>query len=363
MSDSNQRKIIHIDCDCFYAAVEVRDNPSLKGLPIVVGGSPDGRGVVATASYEARKFGVRSAISSAQALKLCPQLVFLKPRMEAYREASQQIHKIFADYTDLIEPLSLDEAYLDVSECTLHRGSATLIAEEIRKRVEQTVNITVSAGVAPNKFLAKVASDWNKPNGICVITPDQVSDFVANLPVGKVHGVGKVTQAKMAKLGIETCGQLREFSLIELVEQFGSFGQRLHHLARGEDHRPVKNERRRKSLSVEHTYDQDLTSFEQVKASVPTLLDELNHRLSRRLNDDYLINKYVVKVKFNDFVQTTYETSLDHPVTVAGSEQEYIELLEVAYHRRDKPLRLLGLGVGLKDLKDSNELTQLKLFS
>jgi len=359
----SSRKIIHVDCDCFYAAVEVRDNPTLANLPIVVGGSPSGRGVVATASYEARKFGVRSAMSSHQAMKLCPQVQFIKPRMDAYREASEQIHRIFADYTDLIEPLSLDEAYLDVSDCSLHKGSATRMAEEIRQRVEQTVGITVSAGVAPNKFLAKVASDWNKPNGLCVVTPDKVDEFVQQLPVARVHGVGKVTQKKMASLGIETCGQLRDFSLIELVEKFGSFGQRLHNLCRGIDDRPVKNERRRKSLSVEHTYEQDLLDFSQIKTAVPKLLAELNRRLAKRLADDYLINKYVVKVKFNDFVQTTYETSLEQPVKAAGSEADYIELLNVAYHRRDKPVRLLGIGVGLKDLRDSEDLTQMELFS
>ena len=360
---SSLRKIIHVDCDCFYAAVEVRDNPALANLPIVVGGSPTGRGVVATASYEARKFGVRSAMSSHQAMKLCPQVQFIKPRMDAYREASEQIHRIFADYTDLIEPLSLDEAYLDVSDCSLHKGSATRMAEEIRQRVEQTVGITVSAGVAPNKFLAKVASDWNKPNGLCVVTPDQVDEFVQQLPVARVHGVGKVTQKKMANLGIETCGQLRDFSLIELVEKFGSFGQRLHNLCRGIDDRPVKNERRRKSLSVEHTYEQDLTDFSQIKTAVPKLLEELNRRLEKRLADDYLINKFVVKVKFNDFVQTTYETSLEQPVKAAGAEADYVELLNVAYHRRDKPVRLLGIGVGLKDLRDSEDLTQMELFS
>lgn len=363
MSEISLRKIIHIDCDCFYAAVEVRDDPSLANMPIVVGGNPNGRGVVATASYEARHFGVRSAMSSAQALKLCPTLIFLKPRMEAYREASEQIHRIFADYTDLIEPLSLDEAYLDVSACQHHKGSATLIAEDIRRRVAQQVGITVSAGVAPNKFLAKVASDWNKPNGLCVITPEHVDEFVAQLPVSRVHGVGKVTQTKMKQWGIETCGQLRGYSLIELVDKFGSFGQRLYHLARGFDDRAVKKERRRKTLSVEHTYDQDLHSFEQIKAAVPELLASLNRRLAKRVDDDYLVNKYVVKVKFNDFVQTTYETRLDQLERSAGSEQAYLELLNVAYHRRDKPVRLLGLGVGLKDMKDSEELVQMDLFS
>ncbi len=199
------RKIIHVDCDCFYAAIEMRDDPRLAGRPMAVGGSPERRGVIATCNYEARAYGVRSAMSSRHALKLCPDLLIVKPRFEAYREASREIHAIFRDYTELIEPLSLDEAYLDVSDSQWYSGSATRIAEDIRRRVARTLHITVSAGVAPNKFLAKIASDWRKPNGLFVITPGEVEAFVAALPVARLHGVGKVTADKLARLGIETC--------------------------------------------------------------------------------------------------------------------------------------------------------------
>ena len=202
------RKIIHIDADCFYAAVEVRDNPALKGKPIAVGGSATRRGVVATASYEARKFGVHSAMASATALKRCPGLILIPGRMAVYREASRQMQEIYVDYADLVEPLSLDEAFLDVSQSPHCRGSATLIAEEIRQRIFDRVGITVSAGIAPNKFLAKVASDWNKPNGQFVVTPDRVADFLSELPVRKIWGVGKVTAQRLEKQGIKTCADV-----------------------------------------------------------------------------------------------------------------------------------------------------------
>src|SRR5690606_32725826 len=211
-----QRKIIHIDCDCFYAAIEMRDDPRLAGRPLAVGGAADRRGVIATCNYEARAWGVRSAMPTGQALKLCPDLLVVKPRMDAYKAASREIHAIFRDYTELIEPLSLDEAYLDVSDSP----SATRIAQEIRRRVSQQLHITVSAGVAPNKFLAKIASDWRKPNGLFVITPEQVEEFVAALPVSKLHGVGKVTADKLGRLGIVTCLDLREWSKLALAREF-----------------------------------------------------------------------------------------------------------------------------------------------
>ncbi|MGB1271405.1 MAG: DNA polymerase IV, partial [Endozoicomonas sp.] len=230
-----QRKIIHIDFDAFFASIEIRDNPRLSGRPVAVGGASDRRGVIATCNYEARRFGVHSAMASAQALRLCPELKIIPPRFSVYKEASEKAHAIFRKYTDFIEPLSLDEAYLDVSSTSLCQGSATLMADEIRQEIRDQLQVTVSAGVAPNKFLAKIASDWNKPDGLFVITPDQVDHFIFELPVRKIHGVGKVTAGKLHKKGIETCGQLRQYSLPELSRWFGSFGERLWELSRGMD--------------------------------------------------------------------------------------------------------------------------------
>lgn len=350
-----QRKIIHVDCDCFYAAIEMRDDPSLAAKPLAVGGAADHRGVIATCNYEARAYGVRSAMSSRHALKLCPDLTIVKPRMEAYKEASREIQTIFRDYTDLIEPLSLDEAYLDVSDAGHFSGSATRIAQDIRRRVSNQLHITVSAGVAPNKFLAKIASDWKKPNGLFVITPDQVEDFVAVLPVSKLHGVGKVTADKLGRLGIVSCTDLRDWNKLALVREFGSFGERLWNLARGIDDRPVQNDSRRQSVSVENTYDTDLPDLASCLAKLPDLLETLAGRMSR-IGDSYRAGKPFVKVKFHDFTQTTLEQS------GAGRDLDsYEQLLTQAFARGAKPVRLLGIGVRLLDLRGAHE--QLELFS
>jgi len=349
-----QRKIIHVDCDCFYAAIEMRDNPSLAGKPMAVGGSADRRGVIATCNYEARAFGVRSAMSSRHALSLCPDLVIVKPRMDAYKEASKDIQAIFRDYTDLIEPLSLDEAYLDVSDSPHFAGSATRIAQDIRRRVSKQLHITVSAGVAPNKFLAKIASDWKKPNGLFVITPDQVEDFVAGLPVNKLHGVGKVTADKLGRLGIADCLQLREWGKLALVREFGSFGERLWGLARGIDERLVHNDSRRQSVSVENTYDVDLPDLASCLEKLPELMETLAGRIAR-LDSSYRPGKPFVKVKFHDFTQTTLEQA------GAGRDLEgYRQLLSQAFARGERPVRLLGIGVRLQDLRGGHE--QLELF-
>ncbi|WP_191485401.1 DNA polymerase IV [Pseudomonas sp. FEN] len=349
-----QRKIIHVDCDCFYAAIEMRDNPSLAGKPMAVGGSADRRGVIATCNYEARAFGVRSAMSSRHALSLCPDLLIVKPRMDAYKEASKDIQAIFRDYTDLIEPLSLDEAYLDVSDSPHFAGSATRIAQDIRRRVSKQLHITVSAGVAPNKFLAKIASDWKKPNGLFVITPDQVEDFVAGLPVNKLHGVGKVTADKLGRLGIVDCRQLREWDKLALVREFGSFGERLWGLARGIDERLVQNDNRRQSVSVENTYDADLPDLASCLEKLPELMETLAGRIAR-LDSSYRPGKPFVKVKFHDFTQTTLEQA------GAGRDLEsYRQLLSQAFARGERPVRLLGIGVRLRDLRGGHE--QLELF-
>ncbi len=348
------RKIIHIDCDCFYAALEMRDDPRLRGKPLAVGGAPDKRGVVATCNYEARAFGIRSAMAMRTALRLCPELTVVRPRFDVYRAVSKQIQTIFRDYTDLIEPLSLDEAYLDVSHSPHFSGSATLIAEEIRQRVAQELNITVSAGVAPNKFLAKIASDWRKPDGLFVIVPGRVDVFVAALPVSKLHGVGKATGAKLAGMGIVTCADLREKNQLELVREFGSFGERLWKLAHGIDERPVEADRRRQSVSVEQTYERDLPDLTACLQALPPLLDKLETRI-QRLDASYRPDKPFVKLKFHDFTQTTLEQ--------AGAERSvnsYRQLLTQAFARGNRPVRLIGVGARLLDLREDHE--QLHLF-
>lgn len=350
------RKIIHIDADCFFAAIEMRDNPELRNRPMAVGGSPFKRGVISTCNYEARKFGVHSAMPSATAMRACPQLIIVSHNMHKYREASQVMRGIFQDYTDLIEPLSLDEAFLDVTGCDRLQGSATLIAEEIRARVVSGLGITVSAGVAPNKFIAKVASDWQKPDGLTVVAPAAVDEFVRQLPVGRIYGVGKVTADKMHRLGIRTCGDLRCYSAVELTEAFGSFGPRLYELCRGVDERPVRTSRRRKSLSVEHTFEQDLISLEHCLQQLPELLVQLQERL-QRLDDDYLVVKGFVKVKFDDFTATTLERA-----GTRAQLEDYHQLLEEAFARGARPVRLLGLGVRFVDLKRDQAAQQLDFF-
>ena len=342
------RKIIHIDADCFYAAVEIRDNPTLKGKPLAVGGSATRRGVIATASYEARKFGVHSAMASATAIKRCPQLILIPGRMSVYREASRRMHEIFTDYTDLIEPLSLDEAFLDVSVCPRCRGSATLIAQEIRQRIAQTIGITVSAGIAPNKFIAKIASDMNKPDGQYVVTPQQVDDFLLQLPVSRIWGVGKVTAQRLEKKGIKTCADVRAHDIFQFVQQFGQFGEHIHRLAHGIDDRPVVSEWRRKSVSVENTYDEDLPDLQSCLQKLPALIDSLQPRL-QRLDADYRIQNCFLKMKFFDFNQTTVERQQTVP-----NIDDYAMLCEEAWLRAEVPVRLLGLGVRLIDLTDDS---------
>lgn len=331
----------------------MRDDVRLRGRPLAVGGRADQRGVLATCNYEARAYGLRSAMPTATALRLCPELVVLAPSMEKYRDASRQILAIYRDYTEAVEPLSLDEAYLDVSHVSHHKGSATLIAQEIRARIAQTVGITASAGVAPNKFLAKIASDWNKPDGLFVILPAQVQDFVAALPVARLFGVGKVTAAKLHALGIQTCHDLLRWSLPDLLQQFGKLGNSLYQLCRGIDRREVHAYSERKSVSVEETYTLDLPDLTACLAELPALYDALTTRMQRAGAQD-CIQKLYVKIRFADFHQTTAEcrgTLLDRQV--------FAQLLETAYLRAGQPVRLLGLGTRLADLQLEQ---QLQLF-
>lgn len=357
MSDASpQRKIIHCDCDCFFAAVEIRDDPALAGLAVAVGGSPERRGVITTCNYPARSYGVHSAMPSAQARRLCPGLIIIPPDFPRYREVSQQTRRIFHDYTDLVEPLSLDEAFLDVSAAEACHGSATLIAREIRRRVRAETGITVSAGVAPNKFLAKIASDWNKPDGEFVVLPAQVDAFVAALPVRRIWGVGKATADRLRAMGVESCSDLRELPLFELMRQFGRFGQRMYELSRGIDERPVVPNQRRKSLSVERTFSDDLHGHVACARQMAELLLALRSRL-RRVSDDYIVTKVFVKLKFADFRVTTVECVARPP-----EPQQVDALLAGALQRSELAVRLIGVGVRFVDLREEGEPEQLDLF-
>ncbi|WP_092022062.1 DNA polymerase IV [Marinobacter zhejiangensis] len=353
---TEQRKIIHVDCDCFYAAVEMLDDPSLREVPIAVGGD-GGRGVVTTCNYRARAFGVRSAMPAGEARRLCPGLVFVPLNMARYREVSAQIMAIFRELTEMVEPLSLDEAFLDVSEVTSFHGSATLMARALRERVRQEVGITVSAGVAPNKFLAKIASDWEKPDGLFVIRPDEVLDFVRELPVEKLFGVGVVTARKLHDMGVATCGDLREQRPECLVERFGRQGYRLHQMAMGEDDRPVVVSRDVKSLSVERTFSQDLPDKAACVAVIGELMQELERRLARK-GVTKPIHKLFVKVRYSDFSTHTLErvrAQLEAP----GSE-DFLPLIDELIKDPERPVRLLGLGVRFRD--DRSPIQQLRLF-
>lgn len=352
------RKIIHCDCDCFFAAIEMRDDPLLRGRPMAVGGSTDRRGVISTCNYEARAYGVHSAMPTAVAKRLCQDLIVVPHSMAKYREAAQQIRDIFYDYSELVEPLSLDEAFIDVTASEQCRGSATLMAQEIMLRVQELVGITISAGVAPNKFLAKIGSDWNKPNGLCVITPPQVDAFVAQLPVNKIFGVGKVTAAKLKGLGIQRCRDLHRYTVYELVEHFGSFGLRLFDLSRGSDNRPVKPTRERKSLSVEHTYESDLVDIKGCVGHLPDLYAQLNGRLES-LAGQYGVAKQFVKLKFSNFQSTTMECVARGTPRISV----YNDLFKQSFSRGDGlPVRLLGIGVRFQDVSQHGGM-QLPLFS
>ena len=356
IASTAQRKIIHCDCDCFFAAVEMRDDVALVGLPVAVGGA-ERRGVVAACNYEAREFGVHSAMPMGQAMRLCPNLVVVPPNFEKYRDISLQIRKVFFDYTDHVEPLSLDEAFLDVTGSEQCGGSATLMAREIKIRIRKEVGITVSAGAAPNKFLAKIASDWEKPDGLFVITPTQVDEFVRKLPVGKIFGVGQATEKKLNALGVTHCDDLREITLPVLVERFGAMGKRLYELSRGIDHREVKSDRRRKSLSVEHTYLDDLAALPDCLQELSSLHEKFVARLAR-VDSSYQVGRQFMKLRFNDFTTTTIERNFS-----AGPVLDsYKTLCEEAWQRGKRPVRLIGLGVRFDDVVESIDATQTELF-
>ncbi|RXJ73102.1 DNA polymerase IV [Veronia nyctiphanis] len=336
------KKIVHIDMDCFYAAVEMRDDPSLESIPLAIGGSEKRRGVISTCNYIARKHGVRSAMATAHALRLCPNLTVIRGNMMKYKEVSQHIREIFSRYTDKIEPLSLDEAYLDVTDSELYQGSATLIAEAIRADIARELRLTASAGVGPVKFVAKVASDINKPDGICVIPPNAVDDFVKTLPLEKIPGVGKVTLTKLHKLGLYTGSDVQQFDKAELIQRFGKFGHSLWKRSHGVDDREVETHRERKSVGVERTLAADVKTEAQCLEVLESLYTELEKRLCPVLADRK-INRQGVKLKFSDFQQTTVEHRQDQ-----FNKTAYPLLLKEALERQQgRGIRLIGLTVGL----------------
>jgi len=334
------RKIIHVDMDAFYASVEQRDDPSLKDKPVAVGGQH--RGVVMAASYEARKYGVRSAMPSVTAKRRCPELIFVKTRFDVYRAVSQQIRAIFLDYTDLVEPLSLDEAYLDVTEDRHGLGSARAIAEDIRRRIREETGLTASAGVSYCKFIAKLASDHRKPDGLCVITPEKGPDFVASLPVARFHGVGPVTAKKMEQLGIVTGADLKDWSLPALEAKFGSSGRWYWRICRGIDDREVKPDRPYKSVSAERTFDEDLSDPERLSAELERIAGYAWDRVGRA---EVVGRTVTLKVKFGDFTIITRSKSFGSPVPGREVFAATGQALLATLHPLPRGIRLLGLGL------------------
>ena len=350
------RKIIHVDMDAFYASVEQRDDPSLKGKPVAVGGGH--RGVVTAASYEARKFGVRSAMPSVTARRLCPELIFVKPHFDVYRAVSHQIRAIFDDYTGLVEPLSLDEAYLDVTEDRRNLGSARAIAEDIRRRIREETGLTASAGVSYCKFIAKLASDHRKPDGLCVITPEKGPDFVASLPVARFHGVGPVTARKMERLGILTGTDLRDWSVPALQAHFGSSADWYWRICRGIDEREVKPDRPYKSVSAERTFDEDLRDADRLAAELERIAGFAWDRVERA---EVIGRTVTLKVKFGDFTLITRSRSFAAPVPDIEAFREAGLALLAALHPLPKGIRLLGLGLHNLCESGQNEPAQLGL--
>lgn len=354
------RKIIHIDMDAFFASVEQRDHPELRGRPVVVGGKPNSRGVVAAASYEARKFGIRSAMPSAQAAKLCPQAVFVRGDFAVYRQVSEQVRSIFKEYTEVIEPLSIDEAFLDVTGVTLLGGSATRLAEHIRMQVYEQTQLTASAGISYNKFLAKTASDLNKPNGQYVITPEQGEDFVAQLPIGQFYGVGKATEAKMRRHGIHNGADLRSHSKEWLAARFGKSAEYYYNISRGIDHRPVRTHRKRKSVGAETTLAENTLSLD---AMCSVLEQRLEKVLAQVKAKGWWARTLTVKVKYADFKQVTRAHSFAEAHLDGEKFQALLLPLLKATEAGRKPVRLLGVTLsGFEKTPPTQAIQQLDLF-
>ena len=340
-NERGARRILHCDMDCFYAAVHMRDDPSLRGRPVVIGGSPEGRGVVAAASYEARAYGIRSATPAARAVRLCPQVVFIKPEFPRYRSESRLVFAIFREFTDIVQPVSIDEAFLDVSDRLDRWGSATEVARAIRRRVREDRGLTVSIGVAPNRLVAKIASDRDKPDGLTVVPPARVQAFLDPLPVRSLPGVGPATEKRLRRLGLETIADLRAVPLDRLEKSFGRHGGTLYRYSRGRDERPVRIHRRRKSLSAERTYAADLTTVAEMDAE----LDRLAERVARGLaKQGFGARTVVVKVRYGDFTTLTRSHTLVAPVADAPQIAATARWLLRRTEAGRRPVRLLGVG-------------------
>ena len=353
----NQRKIIHIDMDAFYASIEQRDNPSLKGKPVIVGGSPESRGVVATCSYEAREYGIHSAMPCKTAYKRCPYAIFVRPRFEVYKQVSYEIRQIFHKYTDLVEPLSFDEAFLDVTENKMNIKYATQVAKMIKKEIYETTGLTASAGVSYNKFLAKLASDYNKPNGLTVITQDNAQEFLDNLPIKKFFGIGKVTQKTLKGLGIESGYDLRQLDVNELEGIFKNRGYLFYQLARGIDYREVQPHRERKSIGAETTLSENLDIEDE---KLINILDELCEEVADRAS--YLNKKgktVVLKIKYGDFTQITRSLSMNNPISSHDDIRTNIYNLFKNIEHNHQGIRLIG--VTLSNLINE-KVTNISLF-
>ena len=341
MSEEILRRILHADMDCFYAAVHVRDDPSLAGKPVVVGGDPSGRGVVAAANYEARRYGIHSAMPAALARRRCPQTVFLRPDFDRYRDESQAIFAIYREYTPVIQPLSLDEAFLDVSEHLGAFASATAVAEDIRRRVRDERRLTVSVGVAPNKLVAKIASDQNKPDGLTVVKPGEVEAFLGPLPVRRLYGVGPSAERALHELGVTTVAELRGLSLDRLMGRFGQWGRILWERARGIDDRPVRTHRERKSLSTERTFADNIADAAEIDAILDEMSGEVAEGLAKR---SLAASTIVVKVRYPDFTTPTRSHTLPVPTaeraTIAAVARDLVRRTDAA----GRSVRLLGVG-------------------
>ena len=336
------RKIIHIDMDAFYASVEQRDNPELKGKPVAVGGLPSQRGAVCAASYEARKYGIHSAMPSRSAIQRCEHLRFVKPRFEAYRAVSEQIRKIFFDYTDLVEPLSLDEAYLDVTVDKRGIGSAVRIAEEICDRIKTNLHLTASAGVSINKFLAKIASDLNKPDGLSLIAPNQAEAFIEKLPIEDFYGVGPATATKMKSLGIHSGADLKSWTQAELTKAFGKVGSYYYKVARAEDNRPVNPNRIRKSIGAERSFFKDLRQAEEMETALDKVAEEVHQRLLKNKRNGYTLT---LKVKYDNYDTITRSRTLETPIKEKDEISQMAKGLLHTHLEKARPVRLLGITV------------------